>query len=340
MALPPNLLSFCISSTYNVLPSPSNLHRWHQENDPSCTLCGKHLCTIAYILGACKFSLDQGRFTFRHDSVLNSLVSFLRSFLKDVKPSKSKKRNAIHFIKACNKPSKYKLNPTGILHLAPDWVVMSDLNANYVFPIQMALTELRPDIVIFSNSLRRVILVELTCPCEENMPSWHTTKTSKYSGLVEIIKNNKWYVDFFAVEVGARGYPSTSLKYCLKQLGFPNNLLKNAIQTVSYISMECSFYIWLHRNSKDWTTKELHKYDCQNNEPVPRKQKPSNSGLKNPSKSVIVSVPPSKHAGFVNKGNTCYVNSMLQSLSVIPSFWNQQSSQHGTISPLLRAPYP
>ena len=101
--------------------------------------------------------------------------------------------------------------------------------------------------------------------------------------------------------------------------------------------MECSFYIWLHRNSKDWTTKELNKYDCQNNEPVPRKQKPSNSGLKNPSKSVIVSVPPSKHAGFVNKGNTCYVNSMLQALSVIPSFWNQQSSQHGTISPLLRA---
>ena len=67
LALPPNLLSFCISSTYIVLPSPSNLNRWDKSNNPSCILCGKHICTIAHILGACKFSLEQGRFTFRHD---------------------------------------------------------------------------------------------------------------------------------------------------------------------------------------------------------------------------------------------------------------------------------
>ena len=337
LALPPNLLSFCISSTYNVLPFPSNLHRWHQENDPFCTSCGKHICTIAHILGACKFSLDQGRFTFRHDNVLNCLVSFIRTFIKNIKPSTPKKSNAIHFIKAGDNPPKYRQNPTGILHLASDWVVISDLNENYVFPIQIALTELRPDVVIFSKSLRRVILVELTCPCEENMPSWHSTKISKYSGLLEIIKKNRWYVDLFAVEVGARGYPSTNLKYCLQKLGFCNNLLKNIIQSLSRISMECSFYIWMHRNSKDWTSQELRQFPSTATEPLPQKQKASKNVYRSQPNSSKECLPISKHAGFINKGNTCYINSILQALSVVTPFWNQHSSQSGTISPLIRA---
>ena len=109
LALPPNLLSFCISSTYNVLPSPSNLTKhWKVDNNSSCILCGKELCTIPHILGACKFSLNQGRFTFRHDTVLSSLVSLLKAFLKDLKPTCAKKVNKIHFIKAGKKPPKKK----------------------------------------------------------------------------------------------------------------------------------------------------------------------------------------------------------------------------------------
>ena len=65
LAVPPNLLSFCISSTFNVLRSPSNLTKhWKVNNDSSCVLCRKELCTIPHILGACKFSLNQGRFSF------------------------------------------------------------------------------------------------------------------------------------------------------------------------------------------------------------------------------------------------------------------------------------
>ena len=46
---------------------------------------------------------------------------------------------------------------------------------------------------------------------------------------------------------------------------------------------------------------------------------------------------PSKHTGFINKGNTCYINSILQVLSTLPFFWCQNSSQSGTLSPLARA---
>ena len=80
--MPANLLSFCLASTYDVLPSPSNLKWWRICTESSCFLCSKEICTTAHVLGACKVSLTQGRFTFRHDSVLSELASILSSFIK------------------------------------------------------------------------------------------------------------------------------------------------------------------------------------------------------------------------------------------------------------------
>ena len=41
--------------------------------------------------------------------------------------------------------------------------------------------------------------------------------------------------------------------------------------------------------------------------------------------------------GFINKGNTCYANSILQVLSVIPILWNRVPSDSNTLSPMLWA---
>ena len=41
--------------------------------------------------------------------------------------------------------------------------------------------------------------------------------------------------------------------------------------------------------------------------------------------------------GFISKGNTCYANSILQILSVIPTLWNRVPSESNTLSPVLRA---
>ena len=117
--------------------------------------------------------------------------------------------------KGANVPGK-RTPPVGILHYASGWVVLADFNSNYCFPVHIAFTQLRLDIIIFSNSLGKVILIDLTCPCEENMQSWHGTRINKYLALKTVIESNGWCVELFAVEVGARGYFPKSVLCCFK----------------------------------------------------------------------------------------------------------------------------
>ena len=73
MAMPANLTSFFLASSYDTLPSPTNFKRWRVTTEAMCTLCSKYVCTTtAHILGACKLSLLQGRYTFRHDHLASS----------------------------------------------------------------------------------------------------------------------------------------------------------------------------------------------------------------------------------------------------------------------------
>ena len=81
--------------------------------------------------------------------------------------------------------------PAGILHHACDWIILADLNKTHCFPVHIAFNQLRPNITIFSNSLRKVILIEITCPGEENMKSWQGTKINKYLDFKTIIESKE-----------------------------------------------------------------------------------------------------------------------------------------------------
>ena len=335
MAMPPNLTSFCLASTFDTPPSPTNLKRWRITAAAKCTLCSKDVCTTAHILEACKVSLQQGRYTFRHDTVLRKIIESLKSFILNIKQTVPiSPKSFIKFAKKGNKVLHKRTPPVGILHQGSDWVLPVDLDSNYRFPINIAFTQLRPDITIFSNVLRKVILIELTCPCEENMESWHSTKINKYLALKATIESNGWSVELFAVEVSARGYCPKSILGYLKKLGFNNTLTRNNIKHFSKSSMECSFCIWLARNNKEWTStinlkvKDSLKESCNSPSPMPYpKQKIQPVSKANPIRPV----------GFINKGNTCYANSILQVLSVMPTLWNRVPSESNHLSPMLQA---
>lgn len=68
-------LGFIIKVTYDVLPTPKNLHQWLGKV-PTCALCITP-ATLRHILTSCKTSLAQGRYTWRHNQVLRQLAIIL-----------------------------------------------------------------------------------------------------------------------------------------------------------------------------------------------------------------------------------------------------------------------
>ena len=85
LAMLANPTSFCLASTYDKLPSPTNLKRWRITTEAMCTLCSKDVCTTAHILGAYKVSLLQGRYSFRYDTVLRQVIEALKTFISNIK---------------------------------------------------------------------------------------------------------------------------------------------------------------------------------------------------------------------------------------------------------------
>ena len=176
-----------------------------------------------------------------------------------------------------------------------------------------------------------MILIQLTCPCEENMEAWHNAKVNKYMPLKSVIENNGWNVDLFAVEVGARGYCCRSVLCCFKSLPLRNRTINTTIKQLSKCSMECSFCIWLARNNKAWSSKEVD-LSLKTPEDSLVEQNPLSTTSKTNSLKTNSPLP----VGFINKGNTCYANAILQVLSVLPSLWIRVPSKSSSLSPLLK----
>ncbi|XP_057316863.1 uncharacterized protein LOC130657891 [Hydractinia symbiolongicarpus] len=177
LSLPQCLPSFCIGATYDTLPS--------------CTLCKKPSFNVSHILGACKLALSQGRFTYRHDIVLRVLVTAIQKFLSDYEPAKPSRCHKISSVRAGKRlPTKRRSKIQGILHLASDWRLLSDLDSTLIVPPYLAVTQLRPDTPLTSAMTKTVIILELICSCEENMETWHGVKVDKHSSLCSVMRLN------------------------------------------------------------------------------------------------------------------------------------------------------
>ena len=85
----------------------------------------------------------------------------------------------------------------------------------FQFPQHSANTPQRPDIVLYSNTLIVVYLIELKCGDESNFEIQRARKEARYQQLGADICATRWEAQLFAVEVGCRGaipphHPSSS----------------------------------------------------------------------------------------------------------------------------------
>ena len=75
--LPSRQMSFVLCAGSDTLPTQLNLARWKIQSNPRCPICGSRNPTSVNILNGCVSALNQGRDTWRHDSVLSCIVSWL-----------------------------------------------------------------------------------------------------------------------------------------------------------------------------------------------------------------------------------------------------------------------
>ena len=128
---------------------------------------------------------------------------------------------------------------------------------NSPFPPHIAASKYRPDGVIWSDKLKKVLWIELTSPWEENLNEWHFKMQRKYNKLERAVLRNGWEAIPLCVEVGARGYMNNKWATMSKAIGMTkteNKVLKNRASTVA---QRCSFYIYLSRKNKDWVVRPL-----------------------------------------------------------------------------------
>jgi len=125
-----------------------------------------------------------------------------------------------------------------LLQAANDWKCDFDLpefrspGSSYVFPHVVALTTLKIDGYIISESARICIVLELTCPMEENLVKQHSFKQRKYEELASEAAQNGWRFEKLIVEVGARGFVPSHVCKALTRLDIKAKALINKLPSV------------------------------------------------------------------------------------------------------------
>ena len=168
--LPKGVLKFMLNSTLNTLPTKDNLTRWGKRLSKSCSSCGRAEY-LSHVLNACPTSLKEGRYTWRHDSVLSQISALLEQVIRG----------------------------------SPCEIHIDLGNVAWTVPPDIIPTSSRPDLVIVNRESKTCHILELTVPYESNIDSEHTYKENKYGSLLNDIEQTGWNTQYCALEIGSRG---------------------------------------------------------------------------------------------------------------------------------------
>ena len=215
-------MKWLLNSSVNTLPTKANLKLWGKRTNDKCH-CGFKQ-TLNHILSCCRKSLEDGRYEFRHNNILNYIMS-------------------------CLDQAKFKVYVDLQGHQTA---------AGGTLPPEILVTNLKPDLVIIDRQTKKVNIFELTVPGEHRIEISNKLKSDKYQHFLTYITHYKPSVTAF--EVGAQtGYVSKQNKislslihrYCQK-----NIKLKTFINNISAVAVLSSYFIFNCRNSPEWESSE------------------------------------------------------------------------------------
>ena len=211
--------------------------------------------TFNHILSGCKVALYQGRYRWRHDSVLKEIGKAVEERRKQINASPWKKKKWIKFIKT-GESKKPAARPEEVdssyLNTARDWTLKVDLHRRLVVPPHIMETTLRPDMLLISERSKQLGIVELTVPREDRVEVSAELKKMRYSPLEEAARRKGWKVRMWTIEVGCRGFPAASLATFMKDIGLTGTRKKTIIRSVGHEAERASQSIWRWSHWKQW----------------------------------------------------------------------------------------
>ena len=257
-----SLVGFALSVVYGTVITPAMKSNWDADEDGNCKLCETRRGTIQHILSGCPVALQQGRYTWRHDKVLKQIheqVSYhVNQRVNNPKRSIGGKVSNIDFV-ASGKNVTSSLRKArndgnmGIITAAKDWIVIADIGKRLKFPnVGQVETLLRPDLIIYSNSTKRIIWWELTCPSEERIEESHKLKLDRYADLKVACETAGWSCYNLAIEVGARGCVADSLQKAATSIGLRGRAVKKLVREAGQEALHCSKWIYWLSGKKEW----------------------------------------------------------------------------------------
>ena len=208
-------MKFTLNSATDTLPHNANLARWYGSAfSDQCRLCGRKQ-TLLHVLNNCKVALTLRRYNIRHDKTLRIITELAQSLLCD----------GYHLI--------------------------SDLGEEgYHFPSHIVPTNLRSDLVMWSDRPKKLDLFELRVCFETVFDDAARRKTMCYSELASDARAHGYCTTIIPIQIGSQGVVEESgledFKKCLKHV-LANEWKSFLIQLVT-ITIEASHKIWCTRN--------------------------------------------------------------------------------------------
>ena len=204
---------FSLNSAVDTLPHNANLCLWKKREKDTCALCGERQ-TLIHTLNICKVARDARKFNIRHDAVLTEIVSIISAYM----------------------PATAELT--------------TDLGS-YTFPQHIVTTDLRPDIVWWDDTSRKLCMVELTVCFETLFNEAAERKTIKYEDIKQRVESAGYNVVLLTLEVGSRGIINIEgFKHLKEELNITRHDFSTVLSKLSCLVIQESFKIWCKRNTQ------------------------------------------------------------------------------------------
>ena len=193
------LFRFGLAATEDVCPTPSVLKCWKVPgmtgSNVICHLCGVRQCSLRHILSGCNIgqssAMQQGRYTWRHNSILLALYKHVRSMRNEGRAALQlgRKRVVTSTKFMSNEGNKLVVPPTSqslvsvlpLFEESDDWEIQFDVSVevdgqvkNRPFPAHIAASPQRPDGIVFSNKLKKVVCGSNSLPPGKRTSPNHT----------------------------------------------------------------------------------------------------------------------------------------------------------------------